>query len=92
MQADPAFQQHVSGLLVPRAHVRVRQVWTSQERQLLNRSTKLLNSKGLDQMLKCQNPACGTWLERIENPDGGFTLRCGCADRVFQQGQTTWRT
>lgn len=83
---EPAFQEHVSGLYVPRSVVRERQVWTSQERQILNRATKLIESRGLMLQLACQKTECQrTPLERIENPDGGFTLRCRHADRVFQK-------
>lgn len=85
MNPEPAFQEHVSGLLVPRAHVRQRQVWTSQERQLLSRATKLIESRGLALMLKCEHADCQRPLERVAAPDGGFILRCRHMDRHFQK-------
>lgn len=85
MSTGNGFEPHVeSGLLVPSAVARQRQAWPEGSRRLLDRTAKLLARNGLDFTLECQNPKClATKLERIDQPDGGYLLRCSCTDRVF---------
>jgi hypothetical protein len=75
-----------SGLIVPEALSREREVWTEDEGRLLDRATKLLAEKGIVQFLKCPHPAC------TEHPIGvvrldarGVILRCAHKDRVLQR-------
>lgn len=73
-----------SGLIVPEDISRAREVWTRDEWKLLDRATKLINAKGMRQLLKCEHPACkDAPIEKIRQPGGGFVLRCAHADRVF---------
>lgn len=74
-----------SGLLVPTDYARTRQVWTNAERRILDRATKLCNSRNVGVSLYCVD--CGTKrpLERIQDING-FTLRCDCRDRQFVKG------
>lgn len=83
---DPAFRPSPSGsgLLVPAAISRDREVWTKDESRLLDRAIALLGSRGLKLQLACNDPACASpTLERMRTTDGSFTLRCGHKDRVF---------
>ncbi len=76
-----------SGLLVPEAHARVREVWTRDEWRILERATKFLSSKDLAIFLGCRASTCREApLERRRNPDGGLTLRCDHKDRVILLG------
>lgn len=73
-----------SGLILPEAVARERQVWTKQEYRLLERLTGMLGQHGVDLLLQCQHPACSkTPLEPSRLPDGGFRLRCAHMDRVM---------
>lgn len=80
------FREHASGLLVPEDISRQREVWTKDERKLLDRATELLRSRAIALQLRCLHPDC-------QGPDGKMQfsrdnagdaiLRCGHKDRVF---------
>jgi len=79
------FRALSSGLLVPAAADarRERQVWTRDEWRLLDRATKLANSRGLSLLLECRTAGCGgELLTRGVAADGTPILRCPHADRV----------
>ena len=78
-----SFARHDSGLFVPEEHKRVREVWTREEWQALERATTLLSTKGLMVYIRCPERTCeDAPLERMRNLDGGITLRCNHRDRV----------
>jgi hypothetical protein len=80
----PAGFRELGGILVPVAHERERQVWTKDEWRLLDRATKLLNSRGIALQFQCMHPGCDAEpIERLRHPDGGIVLRCAHADRTF---------
>jgi hypothetical protein len=73
-----------SGLMVPEALPRAREVWPWADVRDLNKVIKTLGARGITLLLRCEHAGCaGTPMERIVNPDGGFTLRCAHLDRVF---------
>lgn len=86
------FREHASGLIVPDEVSRAREVWTFEEWRVIERATKLLESRGMEFFLRCgrcsaraarlgqANPR----LERVTRRDGGQTLRCDCTDREFR--------
>lgn len=79
-----AFREHASGLLVPQELSREREVWTLDEFKILERATKLLQTRGVSLFLGCSDAKCKAQpLERIRRPDGGITLRCAHRDREF---------
>lgn len=92
MAADPAFREHASGLIVPEELSRTREVWTFEDWRVLERATKLLESRGLQFFLRCASCAAReqrlgkpiTPLERLRRRDGALTLRCGCTEREFR--------
>lgn len=84
MMAVPGYRARASGLLVPDEISRAREVWTPDEKRLLDRATKLLESRGVELFMGCGETQCkGTPIERLSNADGGMTLRCAHKDRVF---------
>lgn len=65
---------------------RVRTVWTTDERRLLDRLAKTFNMHGDKILLRCGNPVCPSpviVLKADQTSAGGAVLRCGCTDRVF---------
>ncbi len=81
-----AFREHPSGLIVPEALSRRRQVWTKDEFRKAESVTKLLTSRKVKLLLKCGEDDCSDrQLVRVPQPDGGYLLRCGCTDRIFQR-------
>lgn len=75
-----------SGLIVPEAQSRERQVWTKDEWKLLERCTKLLHGHGIALLMKCRHEACkDSPLEPKRLRDGTFRLRCNHADRVMMK-------
>jgi hypothetical protein len=73
-------------LLVPIDQPRDRQVWTKDEWRLLDRATRLLNSRRVGLQLKCLDPRCDREpIERLRQPDGGILLRCAHVDRTFMR-------
>lgn len=84
---ESGFRPHAggSGLYVPEAQSRLREVWTKAEWKALNRATKLLQSRQIGQFLRCEHPDCkDAPLKKIRTADG-YLLRCPHQDRVFQQ-------
>ena len=80
------FRPAASGLLVPEALSRARQVWTRDESRLIDRATALLQSRGLQLQIRCAKPSCpSAKLERLQRPGGEYALECGCTTRVFQR-------
>jgi len=84
MQTDtPEYRQHDSGLYVPEAIARRRQVWTRTEWKLYERALSLFAVQGLAVKMQCNEPRCDdraiVKLLDGDNP----VLRCGCSDRVF---------
>ena len=81
------FVEHASGLLVPPAHQRRREVWTRDEWKLLDRTAKLLAARHVKLQLACESPDCAREpIQRLRDPaDGSITLRCRCTDRVLQR-------
>lgn len=85
MNPEPAFQEHTSGLLVPKEVVRKRQVFTKEEWRLLDRVSKLFHTKGVALLMECDNPACTKKIQQVATPGAGLILRCQCTDRVLQK-------
>lgn len=85
MNSEPAFQEHVSGLLVPKAHVRIRQVFTKEEWRLLDKVSRLFKSRGVALLMECEQPACSKEIQQVQIPGAGLMLRCQCTDRVLQK-------
>lgn len=80
----PGFRRAEGGLIVPEEVSREREVWCRSEWKVLERATKLLQSRGVRLLLGCINVECRKKpLERIRSLDGGITLRCEHKDRVF---------
>lgn len=74
-------RQTGSALIVPEEHARQREVWTKDEARLLERATKLLESRGIALHLRCPHDGCTAPLERLRAPDGGLILRCDHKER-----------
>lgn len=83
--SDNGFHPSASGLLIPDSVERPRQVWTNDERRILDRATRLANSRGLALQLACVDCGIKHPLERVPTAHG-FTLRCNHLDRVFVRG------
>lgn len=82
--AEAAFREHASGLVVPADLSRDRQVWTKAEATLLDRTVKLLGSRGLIIMFRCTHERCQKApIERQRGAGGEMILRCEHMDRVF---------
>jgi hypothetical protein len=65
---------------------RQRVVWTSDEKKLLNRLSKIFNAHGDKLLLVCGNTTCleqRMILAQDQSNPGGMVLRCGCSDRCF---------
>lgn len=83
--SESAFQEHASGLLVPREHAKAREVWTKAEWKTLERATKLLESRNIQVFLRCNQPACQKDpMARVRRRDGGISLECHHKAREFQ--------
>lgn len=84
MLAPAGYVPHRSGLVVPEGASRVRQVWPDTEFRAFDRAMKLAEAHNVEWRLRCGQPDCpDRAMERIQGVDGGYTLRCGCTDRVF---------
>lgn len=71
---------------VPEATTRQRTVWTTDEKRLLNRISKIFNEHGDKLLLRCGNPLCPDdriFLHAAPSEPTGAILRCGCTSRVF---------
>lgn len=71
------FRPTESGLIVPEAFSREREVWTDDEVKLMLRATKLLNRTGWSLTYGCPHPRCkdNMIVQHIKTP-GGFHLEC----------------
>lgn len=75
-----------SGLILPEAHARERQVWTKDEAKLLERATRLIESRGIEFFLRCRHSECHNEpMTRVLAPDGGLILRCAHMDRILSR-------
>lgn len=73
-----------SGLILPEEDARPRQVWTKDEARLLQRATRLLESRGVVLFLGCAEPGCAdSPLRASRAADGSTILRCAHLDRVL---------
>lgn len=81
--AAPGFRRSAtSKLIVPAELSREREVWTYDEWKVVDRATKLLESRGLHLFLGCTDPRCrNAPVERLRRDDGGMTLRCAHKER-----------
>jgi hypothetical protein len=68
-------------LIVPASLERHRQVWTRDEFKSIDRTIKLLNSRGVKVTMTCKGAECHGDIERVDGDDP--ILRCDCTDRVF---------
>lgn len=85
-QTMPAgFRQAVrTGLYLPTEVSRDKDTWLRDEWRLLDRATKMLKSKGITVLLKCDNPACKEQPITGERmADGSFVLTCAHAKRTM---------
>lgn len=81
----PGFREHASGLMVPEEISRACEVWTRDEFRLLERATKLLERRGIDFYMGCQQCRKDGPIEAIRQPDGSVVFRCAHKDRVMQK-------
>lgn len=65
--------------LVPRE----RQVWTKDDRKVMNRAVKMMLARHIAVVMHCTS--CGEPLTREASNDG-FDMLCRCTRRVFQRG------
>lgn len=77
-----------SGLIVPEALSRGRQVITKDEWRTLSRAIeRVLGPRQLKFLFFCDLKGCSDpQVTRVRQPGGGFVLRCGCTDRVYTPG------
>lgn len=78
----PAFRQHDSGLYVPEAISRRRQVLTRDEWKLYERAIRLYERHTIAVKMHCAARGCDDPAIVIV-PGTDPILRCGCTDRVF---------
>jgi hypothetical protein len=72
-----------SGLLVPDAVSRIREVWTSDEWRLIDRAMRLLHSRSVKVTLTCKSDTCDDRaIQGTTEVSGDMRLRCGCKDRI----------
>lgn len=79
------FREADSGLVVPEELSRGREVWTKAEAKLLDRTVKLLGSRGLQMMFRCTHARCKSAgpITRLRGKGGEMILRCEHLDREF---------
>lgn len=84
-QPDPAFREHVSGLIVPAELSRKREVWAKDEWRLVERAVKLMKSRGVSTFYKCDNPACASEPLRLHRDpkSRAVDMRCACKSRLM---------
>lgn len=81
--ATTGFRKAGSGLLVPAGMARPREVWTADERKVMDRAAKLALLHGIKLTLRCVRDGCRGALERTQDAMGQDVLRCECRDRVM---------
>lgn len=74
-----------SGLLLPSDLSRERETWTRDERRLIERVLKLMRSRKLAVVLKCNDERCKGAEIVPEMTPGGFTWTCPHAVRHFHR-------
>jgi hypothetical protein len=73
-----------SGLIVPDEISRVRMVLSWQQWRTLEKATQDLQQAGVSIYLRCNESGCQSQpIERVRTPEGGISLRCCHADRVY---------
>jgi hypothetical protein len=82
--ANPAFREHASGLIVPEAISRVRDVFTDSESRTINRAVTLLNQHGIEVYFGCPLESCKKRpMEPRRLANGDFVLECEHAAHIF---------
>lgn len=80
------YRPNASGLIVPEAVSREREVWTKDEWRLIQRATKFLRTKGVQVFFRCEQPACqGKPMNRTRQADGAIVMQCDHKDRVLTE-------
>lgn len=80
------FRSVTSGLFLPAAQNRDRQIWTREEWKLLDRVATLCAARGLRLHLECAHEACQrTPLKKVQTVEG-LALQCAHLTRVFRRG------
>lgn len=80
----PGFREHASGLIVPEAVSRARDVFTNDESRTINRAVTLLNQHGIEVYFGCPLESCKKRpMDPRRDVDGSFILQCEHADHVF---------
>ena len=75
-----------SGLIVPEAHSREREVWTRDEWKLMERMSKLLRSRHITVFLRCDEPGClKEPMVLVRRATGGISLQCTHKTREFRR-------
>lgn len=72
---------------IPILSNRAREVWTYDNKRLLDRMCTLLHSANVRVLLECSAPLCPSpliVLVRDERVPSARLLRCGCTDRHFE--------
>lgn len=71
---------------IPIISARNREVWTYDNKRLLDRMAMLLHSANVRLLFECSAPLCPSpqiTLVHDERVPGARLLRCGCTDRHF---------
>lgn len=79
------FRQGSSGLLVPLATERTREVWCATDRKALDRAAKACAAHGVKMTLACQREGCSGHLARLDVAGVGDVIRCACSDRILSR-------
>lgn len=81
----PGFGAHKSGLIVPDSHARTREVCLNDDWKRVKRAVAFLVSRDISTMIQCKKTGCPSPAIVPVESLTGFTLRCGCTDRVVQR-------
>ena len=74
----------VTGLLLPEAVSRAREVWTKHEWKFHERVVRFYREKAIAVFLQCTHPSCvGTPMVRLRQPGGDITLTCEHKERAL---------
>ena len=73
------------GILVPAHLMRKREVWSADERKVMDRAAKLALLHGIKLTLTCIREGCKGALARTADEAGQDVLRCDCSDRVMSR-------
>lgn len=85
MNAPAGFRTSVeTGLIVPEAFSREREVWTKDEWKFHERVVRFYKAKGIKIFLACDHAACvGKPMVRLRQPSGDITLTCEHKERTM---------